>query len=449
MKTIASLLLPVTALASVLPRDPQLTGLRANNALKQVSSDPKEPQIRPDAKRVMLKYGPIKMAGTKETKPFSLMPSMDPAGQSYMLNLAGPLCPGGCTVLSGQVAIYNADGSKADPSNGLYTHHILTRDMTQSENSFVSLCSSETAKPKPASSRPIKGFGRGFIGVGDDNRNGFQRFTTKDGKFASGYHVGADDKFSVIADLVNYDPKPREVFLSLDIEYLPGQVGDDADITLLSVGGCRPTLPKVDPAGPVNTTSQKFTFYEDGNILWAQGHLHDGGEQMLLLVNDKPACVSKAEYGKGAAADVNGKAWQTIEQLSDCNGPIAIKKGDTLSMVATYDLKTHPIRPMAEGEEGHGMDLMAMWTMTFASPGNKSGSEAPATGDPDAAPETPAVPAAGASSDAGAGASDAGMDAGDDAGAGAEIAASAAADAGSITAKASCKRKRRALEPKA
>jgi len=94
---------------------------------------------------------------------------------------------------------------------------------------------------------------------------------------------------------------------------------------------------------------------------------------------------------------------------------------------------------MAPGEEGHGMDLMAMWTMTFASPSNKSDSEAPASAGTEAAPETPAVPATG-SSDAGA------SDLGSDVGTGAEIAPPTTADAGSAAAaaKPSCKRKRRA-----
>jgi hypothetical protein len=63
-----------------------------------------------------------------------------------------------------------------------------------------------------------------------------------------------------------------------------------------------------------------------------------------MMVNDKPVCTSKATYGgSGSALQVNGKEWQTITTMSECSKPIAVKKGDILTVSATYDTKNHPL----------------------------------------------------------------------------------------------------------
>jgi hypothetical protein len=59
---------------------------------------------------------------------------------------------------------------------------------------------------------------------------------------------------------------------------------------------------------------------------------------MILKINGKEVCYSKANYGKGG--DNNE---ETILEMSQCDKNIAIKKGDTLQLKSVYDLKTHPL----------------------------------------------------------------------------------------------------------
>jgi hypothetical protein len=70
---------------------------------------------------------------------------------------------------------------------------------------------------------------------------------------------------------------------------------------------------------------------------------------MILNINDKFACASTANYGTdasgghshgGAGADVSIK---TITSMTPCQGPIKVKKGDTVSMIVEYDLHKHPL----------------------------------------------------------------------------------------------------------
>jgi hypothetical protein len=66
---------------------------------------------------------------------------------------------------------------------------------------------------------------------------------------------------------------------------------------------------------------------------------------MDLHINGKYACSSNAMYGgdSGTALQPNGKKWETISGMTLCPGPIKIKDGDYMSMVARYDLSAHPL----------------------------------------------------------------------------------------------------------
>jgi len=59
---------------------------------------------------------------------------------------------------------------------------------------------------------------------------------------------------------------------------------------------------------------------------------------MILKINGVEVCVSSATYSKGGAHNV-----ETISAMSSCGEPIAVKRGDLLTMVAVYDLAKHPL----------------------------------------------------------------------------------------------------------
>ena len=66
---------------------------------------------------------------------------------------------------------------------------------------------------------------------------------------------------------------------------------------------------------------------------------------MDLHINGKYACSSNAVYGGGTGTTKtpDGKIWETISGMSLCPGPIKIKDGDYMSMIARYDLTQHPL----------------------------------------------------------------------------------------------------------
>jgi hypothetical protein len=72
--------------------------------------------------------------------------------------------------------------------------------------------------------------------------------------------------------------------------------------------------------------------------------MHDGGTAVSLSINGKEYCNSKALYGgKGGTLTIDGKSWETIRQMEECNVPFPVKKGDVLKVEASYDTKAHPL----------------------------------------------------------------------------------------------------------
>jgi hypothetical protein len=71
--------------------------------------------------------------------------------------------------------------------------------------------------------------------------------------------------------------------------------------------------------------------------------MHDGGKNIRVFLNDKEVCSSNAEYGgNGGHLIVDGKEWQTITKMTECAGPVTVKKGDYITVKAAYDTVAHP-----------------------------------------------------------------------------------------------------------
>jgi Stress up-regulated Nod 19 len=81
----------------------------------------------------------------------------------------------------------------------------------------------------------------------------------------------------------------------------------------------------------------------DGYIIGSTGHVHDGGTNILLTLNNKTICDSKATYGGDDVTLKSGKHWETILSMSDCSEPVKVKAGDYISTTAIYDTTKHAL----------------------------------------------------------------------------------------------------------
>jgi len=297
-----------------------------------------KPKYRATAKRAIIRYP----AFTLKAKGTGGGMSMDPKGQGGILRAGAGMCSK-CTLLSAHYRLVHPDGKEATPAEGVYIHHMI---------SFLS--------PKNSTS-PIGGGGVGlgggmggayFIDRGEDSGETDTIFTSPDGKFNSGYHVNGSPSITVSYDFVNYQSTDRKLHLELEYEYVDGIVGQDAGHTLKSVAGS----PKLNG----KSTSAPMKVSRASTIMWARGHLHQGGESMTLKVNGAVKCVSKPTYN---AAGI-------ITIMSLCPEAINVKAGDTLAIESNYDTTKHKLRDSTDGHgAAHGKfggsDVMGMFAMSY------------------------------------------------------------------------------------
>jgi hypothetical protein len=66
------------------------------------------------------------------------------------------------------------------------------------------------------------------------------------------------------------------------------------------------------------------------------------------------------DSGAGGKAD---SAIKTISMMTPCKGPFPVKKGDSLKLIAEYDLVKHPLRSTGSGKAA---DVMGMMGISFS-----------------------------------------------------------------------------------
>jgi len=333
-----------------------------------------KPKYRSAAKRKVFKYGPYTLVGKGQPKPPLGFVSMDEHGQGFFDIISSGICEKDCTVIAGKTGLAFEDGTEAGPAQGIQIHHILTSDLSKSQNQAVAYCATKNTTPsqKFNGTRFAKVIGAGFIGQGEDN--GEIVFTSQDGSYPAGFQLGAKDRFILLGDYVNYNNVSKDVYVTMDLEYVDGWVGKDAVSALLSVTSCQSEDVKMGAAGsgPAETISNSFEIFVDGYIVTAKGHMHDGGDRMILYINGKEVCTSMPIYQS------NGVGNETVlTGMSICDDAIKVKRGDFLTMKSVYDLSKHPLPRAMSAHAAMGMsDAMGMFTMTIvengAEPKNKS-----------------------------------------------------------------------------
>jgi hypothetical protein len=246
--------------------------------------------------------------------------AMDPKGQAGIAYINKGLCTK-CSILSARFLLTYADGSEASPANGVYIHHFVSYDSSKSAKSAILGCDGG-----------IPGARAPFIDRGEDSGDTDTIFTTANGTFNSGYHMNSGS-LMVQYDMVNYQNVAKKIFINLEVEYVENQTGKDAAHALKSVT-CQGLIgPRVGSGGPTVTTSMPMSVLSDATIVWARGHLHAGGEKMVISINGKPVCTSLPKY------DSKG----VITTMSLCPEPIPLTRGQSVTISSTYDLTKHKL----------------------------------------------------------------------------------------------------------
>lgn len=235
-----------------------------------------------------------------------------------------------------------------------------------------------------------------FFGASEANRD--LQFVAPDVDFNGGYYVATTDKLMLSAELVNYTNDTKQVFCQTELEYIPGKPAGAIEIGLQvlevdqcsapaqtnaekmaaaagKLGGLITGKPPAEapmmegmimiPKGKKQweMKSKDMIITQDGYILFRRGHMHDGGDAVLLNINGKPICESKATYGGEtfSSSTPDGKKWETISNMAECHDPVKVLKNDKISVEAKFDVEAHPSRELTNNG---GMGEQ-MGTMTF------------------------------------------------------------------------------------
>jgi hypothetical protein len=187
-----------------------------------------------------------------------------------------------------------------------------------------------------------------FIGGGGSVGSG-NPFSPRPGtNIKSGYWIGKGGGMLLTSELVNYDTVEKDVYLTLDVEWVPGKDPNMLDVGMgaLSADRCadkeRGLLhPPKDKAIVYKGEEWKIT--DNGYFINFTPHIHDGGVNIKVFINSKQVCEAKAIYGADAGATnaLDGKAWETISGYTPCDTPVPIKRGDSIYVTAEYDLTKH------------------------------------------------------------------------------------------------------------
>ncbi|KAF2400927.1 hypothetical protein EJ06DRAFT_521587 [Trichodelitschia bisporula] len=357
------------------------------------------PELDPKATREFKMWGPYKLPASNSTHAapglsggIKLDPNSDTLG-----GMVSPPCTD-CTVLKAIANLAYKDGKQADVATGVYTHHIIMSQTKFGRKQLFmplnppkcpgggmfgmnmgGMMSTSKSVPSPSSaalahshgrrqlpngvngtpkiSTPSKGSAPAsssswfdnlipavavFVGGGGSAGSG-SAFAARNSNVKSGVYITKSDTFQFTSEIVNYDPVDKEIFLTVDFEWVPGKIPGLLDVGMgaLSVDDCFQPVGQFTPPKDraITYKGAEWTVTEDGYFVDFTPHIHDGGVNIKVFVNGKEVCESRAVYGvQGGAAVIDGKKWETISAYTPCDKAIPFRKGDKVSMTSEYDL---------------------------------------------------------------------------------------------------------------
>ncbi|KAF2670695.1 hypothetical protein BT63DRAFT_438319 [Microthyrium microscopicum] len=298
----------------------------------------------PGAKRVRLYYGPMLLESAAYKLKIPNKIGLDPQGNTWYSQAAN--FPTDISVLASKINVADINGKPLGVKDGVYNHHTVVADAQKAPNAFVA-CPGKSA----AGSVPVA------ILASAGEEGGQYKFTTDDPKFSGGYYLGKGDRVALFAEIVNYANTTRDVYTTLDMEYVEGKTQYEVSAEAISVTQCDGTSIGLKPAAgqmKFGAVSKEMTIQMDGVLFGSRGHLHDGGDYLKVIVNGKEICTSQPEYF-GKAGDAK---WDTIKEMTTCKDPIPVKKGDKLVIDAGYDLNKHPARSHLDGNTAEEMGVL-------------------------------------------------------------------------------------------
>jgi hypothetical protein len=206
----------------------------------------------PGSKRTKVRYGKYRLPSVNEDTVMSRISGEPGTMATGATRMKKPCETCSLTVL--QAGLEYPNGTIADLSNGAWLHHVLL--LVGGNGRKDNVCSFWPGERIFSSSKELTVTAFGDVG----------KKTTK-----AAFPIGPTDVFTMQLELMNMDVLPRDVFLTLDYEYIPGPRPEGwkiakamwLDITNCGISSMNP------PRGKMQFTiaSRPWTSSFDGDLL--------------------------------------------------------------------------------------------------------------------------------------------------------------------------------------
>lgn len=168
-------------------------------------------------------------------------------------------------------------------------------------------------------------------------------------RLSYGYEVEANDRWTMVTDLMNWSTESRRVKIKVTFKYATGSDATSrTNLTpwWLDVDGCSLDSLIEVPIG-FSDTHREITAPSAGRLIAAAGHIHDHGLNVELTNRSRSEasiCNSVARAGE-TEAYVTPDGRRHISSMTTCIGtPVAeISRGNTLRLHVQYEVpREHP-----------------------------------------------------------------------------------------------------------
>jgi hypothetical protein len=225
-----------------------------------------------DVKRVKLTYGPYKLKAANSTTRIGNYISQDPQGTAWMSHPSD--FPTDITILSVHLVTHLADGTPISNANGVYNHHVFVVDSSKAPVAHIACAGT------PLPIMPINSIMGNSEEAMSELASGGVNPTTRP---VTGNYVGKGHVMTIQLDLVNYNNRSEEVYVSMDMSYVNGREKGIWEIAqhLVPVGICAAVngggmAAVTPPEGKKKWTlsDDGFVMQDTGKLLYLRGHMH-------------------------------------------------------------------------------------------------------------------------------------------------------------------------------
>jgi hypothetical protein len=276
---------------------------------------------QPGAQTSEIRYGPFNIPAARGEGH----DQMGMTGNAFRFFIQKPCS--NCYITDMRAELVNAAGQPVGAREGLSLHHMVLASWTDRQDATCYI-----GFPFPLGLM----FGQRFFASGDERTD--IRFPE-----GYGYRVGAMDTWNMIYDLANMNMTPQSAYIRMHYEYVPLSTSGMTNVEPIWFDLAQCGFSEIQRPAGRSQASWSWTVNRPGNIITIGGHIHDGGENIVIRNDTTGEVICDSRAGYGETPMYVGHHGPTISSMSTCTGrrgaPVArISNGQRITETAHYNM---------------------------------------------------------------------------------------------------------------